>query len=97
MSLFSLAMDYVASQVESAIKEAVAPLAPYLRRLSFGFVLVFLAAVAWQLTLLFLGAALFLSLVHYPYPEAALWTAGAFFLLGGVLAVFGMGTMRKPR
>lgn len=89
--------DYVRDAVERGIKEALAPLAPYLRKLAGGVILMALSLFAFSLVLLSLAGALFFALAGLPYAIAALWTALIFFVIGLAILGAGAGMVRRPR
>lgn len=87
----------VAQQVERAVKEALAPLPYYLRKLGAGLVLLVIGAVTASLALCSLALALFLALAPLPYMSAALWVALVFGLLSGLFLALGASALRPPR
>ncbi|MEI6478322.1 MAG: hypothetical protein WCO52_05050 [bacterium] len=97
MGLVNLAKAYLTNQIEDSIKEAISPLAPYLRRLAFGTVIVLLATPALVLCLLALVGAVFLAFAGLPYVAASLWTALVCFGAGIVLALIGAMLLKSPR
>jgi hypothetical protein len=86
--------DYVAD----GLKSGISPLAPYIRRLTTGVLIVLVSALAWLSGLFFALISLFIYLSDLDqYLPAALWTTGACFLVGFIMVFFGFRLIRKPR
>lgn len=97
MNAFSI-VDRVFGYVDASLKAAVAPLAPYLRRLGFGITLVVLSALGWIAALVFYLLAFFLSLSDQGrYVAPALWTGSVGLGIGLLFLIFGLNLLRKPR
>jgi ABC-type uncharacterized transport system fused permease/ATPase subunit len=94
--LFGL-RDRILDIVESAIREALSPVIPYLRKLVAGALVVALSIFAFSLTLFSAAGALFFAFAGLPYVIAALWTAAIFFVIGLAFFGTGMAMLRKPR
>lgn len=89
---------YVSSEIEGVLKDALSPVAPYLRTLSIGSVLVIVSAVAFSLSLLFSGGALFFMISHFEdLAVAAVWSAVFFLVVGCAFVAAGFRLIRKPR
>jgi hypothetical protein len=96
--LLRLLAENIANRIASGVKAGVAPLGPYLRRLSLGVLMVLLSAPLWFTGVLFLLVSLYLSTSHLgSFMVPGLWTAGACFLVALVLTGVGMGMLRPPR
>ena len=83
--------------LEKALKEAMMPLAPFLRRLASGAALVVLSMLGFALTLLYLTVSFFCAVADLPYAIAFLWTALASGLVSAVVLAIGVSMIRKPR
>ena len=98
MEIVHVLRTYLASEVEEALKDAIAPVAPYLRQVSIGALTFLLSAGALSLSLLFFGGALFFSLADFDgLAVAAVWSAFFFLVLGGILTSIGWNLIRAPR
>ncbi|HSI20286.1 MAG TPA: hypothetical protein VLA04_01065 [Verrucomicrobiae bacterium] len=95
--IISLARRYLTDQVEGAMKDAVSPLAPYLRRIALGVTCIVLSILGFSLMLMSAGVAIFLGLAGLPYAEAALWTTLIFAFLGAFILMIGLTFTKKPR
>lgn len=96
--LLKLIAGTVADFTAGEIKSALSPLAPYLRKLGVGFVIILVSFAFWFTGLLFLLVGLFLYLSHLDaYLAAALW-CGVISLLGaGGLLLAGLKMLKSPR
>ena len=98
MGMFSLLTDIATAKLEQTVKEAVAPLPFYLRKLAIGTVVIALSLIGFALMFLFLAASVFLGLSHLAtYAYAALWTSLVSFGVGLIFLIAGILTVRKPR
>lgn len=98
MNLVQLALAYAANEAQHRMKEAISPIAPYLRRLMTGVAIVLASLGAIWLGLIFLALSLFVQLLELPnYTMPAVWT-GVIFIGVGLIG-FGSGLLliRKPR
>ena len=98
MGFADIITSIISDRLEGAAKNALAPVAPYLRRITIGALLIILSAVVFALTLLFISAGMFLSLSGYDtLSEAAFWTALPGAVVGGLLIFWGIYIIRPPR
>ncbi len=98
LGIFNLIRELITDEVERGIKNAVAPVGPWLRKLSTGVLLISLSAWAFALCLLFATTALFLSLAQQPqYALAAIITSLPCFVLALMLVMLGVSRIKKPR
>jgi hypothetical protein len=98
MSILQVLTSLLSDRIETATKTALAPLAPYLRRIALGVTLVILSSVAFIFTMLFIATGLFLSLSNYAaLSEAALWTALPCGVVGAISLFWGLSIIRPPR
>ena len=96
--LLRLLAEHIAGRISSTVKAGVAPLGPYLRKLSVGVLMVLLSAPLWFTGVLFLLVSLYLSTSHLgSFLVPGLWTAGASFLIALVLTGVGIGMLKAPR
>ncbi len=86
-------------QIEYSVKRAVSPLAPYLKKLAAGVVLILIAGGISLFGFLFLLVALFFSLTDNLtlYAVPALWTAASCLGTGILLSVFAGSFLKRPR
>jgi fatty acid desaturase len=97
MNIVSMFGEYLSATIERSIKEAVSPLAPYLRKLAMGAVFIAIGIISLWIVLIALAAAVFLGFAGLAYWAAALWTALVFGGFGLVVMALGFGSMKKPR
>lgn len=91
-------MSYAAMEAQNRMKDAVAPVAPYLRRLMTGVVMMFSGIGALWLGLIFLALAVFTQLLDLGlYTMPAVWTGLIFIGIGLILFGAGLLMIRKPR
>lgn len=97
-TLLSLFSDKTAEIIANEIKNGISPLAPYLRRVSIGVVLIIISVLAWFSGLFFLLISLFVYLSNLPeYVIPALLTSLACFVIGFLFVFLGFRFVRKPR
>ena len=85
-------------RINREIKAALSPVAPYLRKLSLGMLVIVLSFGLWLLGLLFLLISLFVYLGGLDaYFHPALWTSLISFLLGLLTVMGGLKLLRRPR
>lgn len=98
MSVINRLIEHIRELIADAVKEALSPLAPYLKMLATGTIYVIIAGSLMYLVLLFAGAGLFLVLSeYYKMAYAAFWTSGAYLALSVILMIVGYSKIRKPR
>ena len=91
-------MSHIRDLISDTIKEAVSPLAPYLKMLATGVIFLIIGGSFFYLVFLFAGAGLFLLLAEYhKLAYASFWTAGAYFVLSLILLLIGFARLRKPK
>ncbi len=95
--LVDLAVEYVAARLEQAAKEALSPVAPYLRRLALGTVMIFVSTTGFMLALCAFIAALFLVLAGLPYAAAVAYTGLASLGTSLIITIWGASMVRPPR
>ncbi len=96
--IFSLIRELITDEIERGLKTAVAPVGPWLRKLSTGVLFISLSAWAFALCLLFATSSLFLSLAQEPrFALAAIITALPCFVMALLLLTIGVSRIRKPR
>jgi hypothetical protein len=88
---------FVANQVEKGLKDAVRPLAPYLRKLVFGAGLIATGLILSSVAFLLVFLALFFHFAALPYVAAAGWTALCVGGLSIVIIGIGISLLKKPR
>ncbi len=97
MALFDSLFSQIPDLIESSLRRAFAPVAPYLRRLLTGVGAAVVAAFCMLWVLAGLSLALFFELAGLPYVAAALWVTlawvGICLLFVGVARV----CIRPPR
>ncbi|CAN5194687.1 hypothetical protein BH11PAT4_BH11PAT4_6000 [soil metagenome] len=89
----------VEDQLEYSVKRAISPLAPYLKKLVGGAVVVILASGMALFGLLFLAVAVFFSLAETltAYAAPATWVGGGLLAIAVLLTVVGAQQLRSPR
>lgn len=93
-----LAGSAVSEKIASELKLGISPLAPYLRRISMGVVLIMLSVLSWFSGLFFLLITLFVYLSDLSqFVVPALFTSLTCFLIGCIFVFFGFRLVRKPR
>lgn len=94
----NLLLDYIATEAELRLKMAVSPVAPFLRKLMVGSVLILSSVFSFAIALLALAGCVF-ALFSNKNEMAldALYTALVFAGVGGVLIAIGLNLVRKPR
>ncbi len=98
MNIIQLVMSYAAMEAQNRMKEAISPVAPYLRRLMFGVALTLSGVVGIWLALIFFAASLFLGLTDMTnYVMPAVWTGLIFLGIGLICFGAGIITIRRPR
>lgn len=96
--LLSFFSDKAADTLAREIKAGISPLAPYLRRISIGVVLILLSVLAWFSGLFFLLVSLFVYLSNLSqYLLPALLTSLTCFVVGFLFVFFGFRFVRRPR
>lgn len=94
--MFNWISDQVYLAVESALKDALTPLAPFFRRVAIGGGILIVSAHSFGLAIIGLTIALFSAFAHLPYVAAGLWTALCLFGLSIILFLIGLYFTRKP-
>lgn len=96
--LLTLMPGKVADRLADEVKAGLAPVGPYLRRLSLGVVLVLMSGFAWFIGLIGLVTTLFLYLSDLSsYVLPALYTSGICWLVAVLMVLLGFNLLRKPR
>jgi hypothetical protein len=98
MRLFGLLSELLGSHIERTVKEAIAPLPFYIRKLALGATVILLSVVGLGLTFLFLLMALFFAIANYhALVVPALWTSLISTVAGLLCLWIGFTLVRKPR
>jgi uncharacterized membrane protein YphA (DoxX/SURF4 family) len=98
MNIIQLVMSYAAMEAQSRMKEAISPVAPYLRRLMVGVVIMLSGIGAMWLGFIFLALSVFTQLLELPdFTMPALWTGLIFIGVGLILFGSGLLMIRRPR
>lgn len=96
--MIDLILDTVIEQVQRALKLALQPIAPYLRKLGGGLVVLLLSTFLWALSLFALAVSLFCKLANLlVYVAPALYVCLAAALCGLLLVGIGSNLLRRPR
>lgn len=97
--MFKLIGSLLEEQIEYSVKRAISPLAPYLKRLTSGVVLILIAGGISLFGFLFILVSLFFSLTDTlaAYAVPALWTSASCFGLTVLLAVISSSLLKRPR
>lgn len=91
-------VSHIRELVSDLVKEAINPLASYLRMLVKGVAVASISIGLFFLALVFAGGGLFFYLSEYhKLSSAALWTAGAYLFVFIVLFTISYVNIRKPR
>lgn len=93
--MFNWLGDQVYATVESALRDAISPLAPFVRRLAVGGVILIVSAHSFGLAIIGLSIALFSGFANLPYVSAGLWTALCLLGFSLILLAFGLYFTRK--
>ena len=83
--------------VREEIRLALSPIAPYLRKLGVGLLLVLMSALAWFAGLIFFLLTLFFyfaDVAKWLYP--ALWTGLVSWAVAIIFVLWGMSFLKKP-
>jgi hypothetical protein len=98
VTLITFLLGRLGDAVERTVKDAVMPVAPYLRRLSTGAMLVVLSSLIFAVGLVCLSVALFFALLGYPdFALASLWTGLIGLGVGIFVVSWGLRLLRSPR
>jgi len=90
-------MEYAKTRIEGTIAHAVAPIGPYVKKLSMGVFFILLSVVCFTFTLLFLTTSLFFGFADYgDLGLAALWTGLITVIIGGIMLGIGLYLFKKP-
>jgi len=95
--LIDMAVEYIATRLEQAAKTALSPIAPYLRKLALGTVLILVSASGFMIGLFAAMAALFLLIAGLPYADAAGWCALAAIGCSLLITLTGASLIKPPR
>ena len=96
--LMEMFAGYLGEQVEQSLKRAVSPVGPYLKGLAFGVACLFVGSLAFSLTLVLLGLALFMAVAGYAnLVDASLWTALPAAVVCLIFILAGLRLLRRPR
>jgi hypothetical protein len=95
--LLDMGIEYIATRLEQVAKDALSPIAPYLRKLAIGTVLVLVSTAGFIMGLCGAMVALFLLIADLPYADAAGWCALASFGVSLLLTLSGASMIRPPR
>lgn len=97
MKILSLLMKYAGYRVEDKLASAMAPIGPYVRRLSIGVVCMLGSVVCVAFVLLFWLTSFFLSLAHHPeWAMPAFWTGLVAAVIGGLMIGIGVSFLKTP-
>jgi hypothetical protein len=89
---------FIAGFVGNQVKDGLTPVAPYLRKLALGTVLILVSVGFWLMGVLFLAVSLFFALSTLDaYVQAALWSLAACWGIALVILLTGVSMVRKPR
>lgn len=98
MGILKLIKDYIIFEVEDATKNALAPLAPYLRKILTGTVLMLSTVLGIFIGLMFGGVAIFSSLIgNRDWSLAALYTGIIYILASLLLYSIGTKLVKSPK
>lgn len=98
IKILSLLMKYAGYQVENALAGVIAPIGPYIQRLSIGVGCILGSVVCVSFVLLFWFASFFLALAHHPeWAMPAFWTGLVAGVVGGLLIGIGTSFLKSPK
>jgi hypothetical protein len=88
----------VADELEAIVKQALAPIAPYLRKLGLGLGVLMISITAFCLGLLFFSGAIFWGFSHMAALSlAAVWTGLIFVGIAIIFLIFALLLLHRPR
>jgi hypothetical protein len=90
--------QFITREVERGLKQALRPLAEYLRMLALGSGLVIVSTVGYLFALAFGSVGIYFTLLdRVTEAGAAFWLGGGWLVIGVGLMLLGLNRIRPPR